>query len=276
MNQSNESDQTSHEMKNGSKMIFYKLIYEIVFETFHVSDAFVASVAFVAFIQQHQLTDVAISLTPKISASISVILVTSVSKVSVQTLYQNENESELISSNDLVSASIISSSESNEPRHIISSNDVALATVISADRPKRISSNASDRTSYQNENGSEITSLNDLASAMIISIFNFIAADLLSSTDTPSPYESNHSHSYASSRFLPSYTAHQTLIESEKYSILFLVVNWPEKNKINSIKSTFDQLRRLLCLHHDFYIRRSLNAFRISSFFFSFRTSINR
>ena len=59
-NQSKKSNQTSHETKNGLEIIFYKLIHKIAFEAFYVFDALVASVAPVAFAQQHQLIDIAI------------------------------------------------------------------------------------------------------------------------------------------------------------------------------------------------------------------------
>ena len=160
-----------------------------------------------------------------------------------------------------------------------------------SDQITYIKKNGSNQFFYIKKNGSKITllndvasatvisltmfSANDLASAMIISLFNFIAADLFLSIDAFFSYDSNHSHSYASGRFFFSYTAHQTLIESEKYSVFFLVVNWLEKNKINSIKSTFDQLRHMFRLFTDFYIRRSSNAFRIS-FFFSFFQNFNQ
>ena len=56
INQSNKSNQISHEAKNGSEVIFYNLICNVAFKTFHVFDAFVAFavfVVFVVFVQQH-------------------------------------------------------------------------------------------------------------------------------------------------------------------------------------------------------------------------------
>ena len=247
MNQLNESNQTSHEAKNESEVIFYKLIHEIAFETFHVSDAFVASVVFVAI----SLISKASASTSEISvasASNLIISMTSVSKISVQTSYENENESKLISSNDLVSTKIISLAN-------FIANDAASTAIIST----------------------AMFSANDFVSAMTISLFNFMTAiiangsacnqsttDSFSFIDAPfSSYESNHSHSYASDRFFFSCTQfHQTLNR-----LAYQELNCFKKVKINSINSTFDQLRRLFRLHHHSYVRRSSNG--IQNFIFS-------
>ena len=231
----------------------------IAFVAFYVFDASVAFVVFVAFV-----AFVAVSL---------------ISKISVQTSYQNENKSKLILSNDFVSTNIISSNESSELKFITSSNDTASAEIISIAMFSTNDFASAKIISFANFIANDVAfatiistimfSSNDLASAMVISsnesACNQSATDSFLSIDTFPSYEPNHSHSYASDRFLASYTQfHQTLNR-----LAYQELNCFKKIKINSINSTFDYLRHMFRFFTDFYICRSSNAFRIS-FFFSF------
>ena len=65
--QSNELNQTSYSVKNGSKNVSYKLADTVASKAFYVFDAPATLDSFVAFVQQYQSIKLFVSKTPKSS-----------------------------------------------------------------------------------------------------------------------------------------------------------------------------------------------------------------
>ena len=280
------SDQTSYKVENGSEVISYKLIDTEASEAFHASDALATPVAFdsfVAFVQQHQPIK-SVSETSGSSNSETIDQISyQVENGPGHISYMKRNapkDTQHQSANDLASAKVICYINSIE-NDFVSAEVIAAPNGPANDRSAY--DHLADTPSFTDTSPFSYIALNDLASAKIISSDNFIAidfvsaeviatnfsangvasatviststlngpayhqsADMLSSTDTPSPppYKSDESDqtplSYTSDRVLISpHSSHQTLngplhasIKSEEFSSFFSVSKLAREDQI--------------------------------------------